>query len=100
MKYCIGLHEREDGEEEARKFADFMGFQKELRFIELEFRFDLLEEPNIYDLAREALDGHRHLMDITILSPYVFSEIGWRHSGRLWQIVRDQAFLLEWLDQK
>lgn len=99
-KYRIGLHKREDGEGEARKLAELLDFQKDLRFIELEFGFDLIEDPSIYDLVRQAVQGHRHLMDLKILSPLVFSKIGWRHSWRLWRIVRDQAVLLEWLGEK
>ena len=98
-KYCIGLHEREDGEDEARKLAQFLSLRKELRFLELEFGFDLLEDPSIYDLVRQAIEGHRRLMHINILSPVAFSEMGWRHSWRLWRIVRDQAVLLEWLEE-
>lgn len=99
-KYCIGLYEREDGEYEAKKLADFLGFQRELRFLELEIRFDLIEEPSIYELARQAIRGHRHLTDIKVLSPFIFSEIGWRHSWRLQRQVIDQALILEWLEEK
>ncbi|KAH8704329.1 hypothetical protein GQ44DRAFT_782730 [Phaeosphaeriaceae sp. PMI808] len=79
-KYHIGLHKREDGEDEARKLAELLGFQRELRFIKLEFRSDLIEDPSIYNLVCQAIQGHRHLIDIKILSPLVFSEMGWRHS--------------------
>lgn len=99
-KYHIGLRKREDGEDEARKLAELLGFQKQLRFIELELGFDLIEDPSIYDLVRQAIQGHRHLMNIKILSPFVFSKIGLRHSWGLWRIVRDQAVLLEWLEEK
>lgn len=96
-KYRIGLHKREDGEDEARKLRGFLVFQRELRLVELEFGFDLIEDPGIYDLVCQAIHDHRHLMDVKILSPLVFSGIGWRHAWRLWRIVRDQALLLEWL---
>jgi hypothetical protein len=98
-KYRIGLHEREEGEDEARKLANFLGFHRELRFIELEVGFDLIEDTSIYDLIRQAIQNHRHLMDIKILSPLAFDGIGWRHSWRLWRIVKEQALLLEWLGE-
>jgi hypothetical protein len=94
-RYHIGMHRREDGKDEARNLADFLVFQRELRIIELEFRFDLIEDPIIYSLVCQAIQGHRHLIDIKILSPLVFSEMGWRHSWNLWRIVRDQALLRE-----
>lgn len=99
-KYHIGMHKREDGEDEARKLAEFLRFQRELRFIELEIRFDLIEDPSIFGLVRQAIEGHLHLKDIKISSPLVFSEMGWRHSWRLRRIVRDQALLVEWLEGK
>ena len=98
-KYRIGLRKREEGEDEARKLADFLGFQRELRFIELEVGFDLIEDPRVYDFIRQAIQDHRHLMDIKILSPLAFDGIGWRHHWRLWRIVKEQALLLEWLGE-
>jgi hypothetical protein len=74
------LHKREDGEDEAGKLTDFLVFQRELRLVELEFGFDLIEDPGIYDLVRQAIQDHRYLMDIKILSPLAFSGIGWRHA--------------------
>jgi hypothetical protein len=91
------LHKREDGEDEARALTDFLVAQRELRLMELEFGFDLIEDPSIYNLVRQAIQDHPHLMDITILSPLAYSGTGWRHTWRLWRIVRDQALLLEWL---
>jgi hypothetical protein len=99
-KYCIGLQKREDGEDEARKLAGFLGFQKDLRLLKLEFGFDLIEDPSIYDLVHQALLDHRHLMDIKISSPLAFIGVGWRHTWRLMRLVKNQALLLEWLGQK
>ncbi|KAF2105230.1 amidase signature domain-containing protein [Lophiotrema nucula] len=98
--YHIGMEERETGEDEARELAEFLGFQRELRLIVLKFGFDLIDDPNIYDLVRDAIQGHRHLMEIAILNPLVFSEKGWRHSWRLVRIVKEQALLLEWLEKE
>jgi len=97
--YRIGSHEREEGEDEARKLADFMGFQRELRFIKLRIGFDLIEDPSIYDLVRQAIQDHRHLMHIKICSPSAFNGIGWRHAWRLRQSVKERALLLEWLGE-
>jgi hypothetical protein len=98
-KYRIGVHKREEGEDEARKLADFLGFHRELRFIELDVGFDLIEDPSIYDLVCQAIQNHRHLRDIKILSPLALNGIGWRHTWRLWRIVEEQASLLNWLGE-
>ncbi|KAH8726801.1 hypothetical protein GQ44DRAFT_758368 [Phaeosphaeriaceae sp. PMI808] len=85
-KYIIGSYKREDGEEQARQLVDFLVFQKELRFIELCFGFNLLEDPGIFDLARQAIRGHRNLMDIKAVfekckegdNPLYREENGWQ----------------------
>ena len=76
-----------------------MGFHRELRFIELKVGFDLTEDTSIYDLIRQAIQDHWHLMDIKISSPIAFDGIGWRHDWRLWRIVKEKALLLEWLEE-
>lgn len=95
-RYIIGSLDPEDGEDQARGLAEFMNFQRELRFIELEFRFDLLEDPIIYGLARQAIEGHQSLVDIKIYSSVVTSDIVRKHCGGLWQMVRNQARVLGW----
>jgi hypothetical protein len=88
---------REEGEDDARKLADFLGFHRELRVLQLDVRFDLIEDTSIYHLIRQAIQGQRHLIDIKIYSPLAFEGIGWRHNWRLSQIPKDQALLSEWV---
>ena len=63
--YRIRIYEREDGEDEAGKLADFLGFHRSLKCLVLESRFGWIEDPSIQDLIESAASDHvSHLYDL------------------------------------
>jgi hypothetical protein len=67
-KYRIGRYKGDNGEDEARELAYFLGFHQDLKYIELELRFDLIEDPNVQNLIELAVLDHGSLMGIKIWS--------------------------------
>ena len=89
-KYRIGGYNRENGEDEARQLAESLQLHPNLEYLELEFRFDLIEDSNIPNIVERAVTSQGSLMGIKVRS-----WTGLNFAWRLFQIVNGQALIRE-----
>jgi hypothetical protein len=92
-RYCVNLHMREHGKDDARILHELLSLKKKLRHIELDIALHDIEDPDIFVLVRQVFQDHRHLEEIEVISsiPWGFR---FGHTPKLERVVREEADLL------